>query len=134
VSEPPTAGPEPQMFDLTDEQMLLAVLFIGALEAGKYDGKLDVIAKCVERRRHEAEEERAGCGLLGFRLGDEVVFIAVPHVPAALRGVIGDIVAFEGRKVVVNIHQPTGQFQSEYGRFLPNALVTLKSSQQEPAT
>jgi hypothetical protein len=119
-------SPEPEVFDITQEQMLLG-MFLGALDAGKYDDKLDVIAKWVERRRHDAEEERAGRALMGFRLGDAVIFIADPDVPPALHGVIGDIVAFEDREVVVNIGGPIGRFRSGPIRCAPRALVTLKA-------
>lgn len=121
------------MLDITHEQMLLG-MFIGALDAGKYDDKLDVIAKWVQRRRHDAEEERAGRALMGFRLGDSVIFIADPDVPPVLRGVIGDIVGFEGRQVVVNVGQPIDQFRSGHVRCAPRALVTLNDARQpEPA-
>lgn len=109
-------------------------MFIGALDAGKYDDKLDVITKWVERRRHDAEEERAGRSLMGFRLGDSVIFIADSDVPPVLRGVIGDIVAFEGREVVVNIGQHIDQFPSGHIRCAPRALMTLNDTRQPEPT
>lgn len=106
---------------------MLLGMFLGTLEAGKYDDKLDVIAKWVERRVHEAKEERAGRMLMGFRLGDSVIFIADPDVPPALRGVMGDIVAFEGREVVVDVGRPVGPLQSRHVRCAPRALMTLNA-------
>lgn len=134
-SSPSGAGarPAPEVFDITEEQMLLG-MFIGALEAGKYDDKLDVIANWVERRVHEAKEERAGRALMGFRLGDSVIFIANPDVPPALRGVMGDIVAFEGSEVVVDVGRPVGQFQSGRIRCAPRALMTLNAGRPESTT
>lgn len=132
-SQPPiNAGPEPEVIDIPEEQMLLG-MFIGALDAGRYDDKLEVIAKWVHRRIHEAEEERAGRALAGFRLGDEVVFTALTS-PPCLRGMAGDIVAFHARKAVVRLGAPIREFPSGIVQCSPRDLFRLHAGRTEPTT
>jgi nitrogen fixation-related uncharacterized protein len=122
----------PQVIDISESEMVLS-LFLGAVDAGQYDDKLEVILKWVNRRMSEGHEERTKRALAELRLGDRVAF-SEDVTPRYLRGVTGDVVAFDGDAVVVCLGRPLGRFRSGHIQSSPLGVVKLTAGQLAPET
>jgi hypothetical protein len=115
------------VFDQAPDLDSLLSRFLGELQAGKFDDRLEDIWPQVRDRVLTARELRARQALDAFRLHDEVVFAA--HVkPAYLRGMAGRIVEINEGSIVVCVHRALGRFHDGHIQCTPLSVLRLNRS------
>jgi hypothetical protein len=101
-------------------------MFMVALSVGEYDGELEAIVELTHRRAQVVAEERAERARASLQVGDQVTF-SLDISPQYLRGVIGEVIGFDGNSVQVCLGRAIGRFRSGHIQCSPLRLVKLSS-------